>query len=79
MGPCFICKAAGAYGYRLPGPSSQQQKPGYLWSCLKHRPEAEIRWRAGIDADRGHVGRAGRDEPERPKTRETGQGDLFGP
>ena len=48
---CFFCQAPVApFGYRKPGPYSQQAKRGYLWACADHRADAEARLAAAIGA-----------------------------
>lgn len=78
MGPCFVCGTSGAFGYRLPGLLSAQNRRGYLWACAQHRGEAEARRRdaAGIHRDTGGANTP--DEPQRPAPGIAAQGDLFG-
>lgn len=46
---CFFCKDPIApFGYRKPGPYSQQAKRGYLWACADHRADAEAKLAAAI-------------------------------
>ena len=46
---CFFCQEPIApYGYRKPGPYSQQTKRGYLWACADHRDAADAKLAAAI-------------------------------